>query len=280
MGTILALLAALLNSAKDTTSKYLASDVDPNVSTFASFLFALPYYVVVLVILWAAGLETVTLSAVFLGYVGLRALTDTATESCKMHALAHGELSVVSALIALNPAIILLLSPFITGDHIRPAGVAGIVVAVVGNMFFVYRSGLKTSPRALVLGAACAFFMALNTCFDRMSVQHGTPVFSGFMMTLLSAVFLLRVLPAGTERSQLRMFARPFAARGAFETAFMVSKLCSLQYLAAAETASLVRLSLLVSVITGRTILDEQHFFRKLFGALLMVCGTSLMLLG
>ncbi|MCC6954436.1 MAG: EamA family transporter, partial [Deltaproteobacteria bacterium] len=223
MGSLLALIAAVLNSAKDTTSKLLASNVDPTISTFASFAFALPFYLVLLAVLLLSGHEVVTLSGVFLSYVALRAVTDTATESCKMHALAHGELSIVSSLIALNPVIILLLGPFITGDEIRTASIVGITIAVAGNFVFLYSVDRKTTRRALVLGAACACFMALNTCFDRMSVQHGTPVFSGFMMTLLSALILFRVIPGRQTQSQLREYARPFALRGALETAFMIT---------------------------------------------------------
>src|SRR5438128_5587010 len=50
MGFLAAVLSAGLSSAKDLLSKRLAFRLDGTVSTFASFFFALPYYVVVLAV--------------------------------------------------------------------------------------------------------------------------------------------------------------------------------------------------------------------------------------
>src|SRR5205809_7287613 len=69
MGLLAALLSAVFASAKDLVSKKLASGLDGTASTFASFAFALPFYAVLLIVLWLLGQETFTCYLAFLGLV-------------------------------------------------------------------------------------------------------------------------------------------------------------------------------------------------------------------
>ena len=115
MGLILSVLSASLSASKDLVSKRLAFRLDGTASTYASFAYALPYYLVVLGVLWAAGHETFVFSAAFLVLVLLRALTDTLAEWMKMHALSHGDVSIVASFFSLSPLFLLLTSPLITG---------------------------------------------------------------------------------------------------------------------------------------------------------------------
>src|SRR3989442_15567184 len=91
-----ALLSAVFSSSKDLLSKRLAFRLDGTVSTFASFWFALPFYVLVLVVLYPLGVETFECSLPFLALVLLRSITDTFAEWMKMHAFAHGDVSLVA----------------------------------------------------------------------------------------------------------------------------------------------------------------------------------------
>ena len=61
------------------------SRLDGTASTYASFAYALPYYVVVLAVLWRFGLETFTFSPYFLILVLLRSLTDALAEGIAEH---------------------------------------------------------------------------------------------------------------------------------------------------------------------------------------------------
>src|SRR6516162_779679 len=96
MGFFAATLSAVFSSSKDLLSKRLAFRLDGTTSTFASFTFALPYYVLLLAVLYALGFEAFTWSLPFLVLVLLRSITDTFAEWLKMHALAHGDISVVA----------------------------------------------------------------------------------------------------------------------------------------------------------------------------------------
>src|SRR2546427_289329 len=63
-----------------------------------------------------------------------------------------------------------------------------------GIVLVMYRpsaTGLAAQKKGIVLAIGASFFFSLNSCFDRLAVLEGTPVFAGFAMTLLSAGFLL-----------------------------------------------------------------------------------------
>ncbi len=139
MGLLAALLSTHLLLAKDLMSKRLAFRLDGTVSTFASFAFALPFYLVLLLVLWLLGMEHFTYSRTFLTLVLLRSLTDTFAEWMKMHAFAHGDLSLVVLVLSLSPLLLLITSPLITGDPLTFAEIASVFLVVAGSMLMVYR---------------------------------------------------------------------------------------------------------------------------------------------
>jgi drug/metabolite transporter (DMT)-like permease len=280
MGLLASLLSAVFSSAKDLMSKRLAFQLDGTTSTFASFAFALPFYVVVLAVLLLLGREVVTWSVAFLTLVFLRSVTDALAEGMKMHAFAHGDISVVATFFSISPLFLLITSPLITGDPLSVTGAVAVVLVVGGSLLLVYRPSTKGwagQKRAILLAAGASLFFSLNSCFDRLAVQKGTPVFAGFGMTLLSAAFLLPLIVHRWERLQaLRVHQTRLWLRGLLEVAFMVSKLYALQYLQAPYVVGLLRLSLLLSIIGGRVFFREQDFGRRLAAGILILGGVFL----
>src|SRR5579859_4069813 len=128
MGLLLAFVASTLATAKDLLSKRLASRLDGTASTFASFAFALPFYVVALAVLRLLGLEVFTWSLPFLGLVLLRSSTDTIAEGLKMHAFNHGDISIVATFFSLAPLFLLFTSPLITGDRLTWTEVVAVIL--------------------------------------------------------------------------------------------------------------------------------------------------------
>lgn len=282
MGLLAALLSAVFSSSKDLMSKRLAFRLDGTVSTFASFAFALPYYLVLLIVLYLMGYETLSYSRTFWLLVLLRAITDTFAEWLKMHAFAHGDLSVVSIVFSMSPLFLLITSPLITHDRLTFAEIAAVVLVVIGSMLMVYRpshKGWGGQRKGILFAAGAALFFSLNSCFDRLAVgaEKGTPVFSGFTMTLFSALFLLPFVFVNKDsRQALRVHRGGLLIRGLLETAFMVCKLYALTDMQAPEVVGMQRLSLLLSIIGGRVFFKESDFRRRLAAGGLILLGTIL----
>src|SRR2546430_5357494 len=91
------LFSAMCASAKDLFSKRLSFRIDGATSTFASFAFALPFYLTALAILYAFGLSEAS-SPILLSFVLARAVTDTLAEGLKMYAFTHGDISIVATI--------------------------------------------------------------------------------------------------------------------------------------------------------------------------------------
>jgi drug/metabolite transporter (DMT)-like permease len=278
MGFLAALLSAVFSSAKDLLSKRLAYRLDGTVSTFASFAFALPFYVVVLTILFLTGHESFEWSLPFLVLVLLRSITDTFAEWLKMYAFAHGDISIVATFFSLSPLLLLITSPLITGDPLGWSDVVAVGLAVGGSLLMVYRpsqSGWTAQRKGILLATGAALFFSLNSCFDRLAVQRGTPVFAGFTMTLLSALFLAPFIVWRRDRWQaLSTHRTGLLLRGALEVAFMVCKLYALQFLFAPDVVAVQRLALVLSIIGGRLFFKEPDFQRRLAAGLLIVGGV------
>jgi drug/metabolite transporter (DMT)-like permease len=278
MGFLAALLSAVFSSSKDLLSKRLAFRLDGTVSTFASFGFALPFYILLLAVLFLLGLETFEWSLLFLVLVLLRSLTDTCAEWMKMYAFAHGDISIVATFFSLSPLFLLITSPLITRDPLGLPDVVAVVLVVGGSLLMVYRpaqTGWAAQKKGILLATGAALFFSLNSCFDRLAVQTGTPVSSGFTMTLLSALFLAPFVVFRRDRLHaLRVHRTGLLIRGGLEIAFMVCKLSALQFLAAPDVVAVQRLSLVLSIIGGRMFFKEPDFTRRLAAGLLILGGV------
>ncbi len=282
MGLLVAFVCAFLSSSKDLISKRLASRLDGMTSTFASFGFALPYYFVLLAILYFLGKEHFSYSRLFYWYVLARATTDVFAEGMKMYALALGDISIVSTCFAMAPLFVLVSAPLITGDQPTLASVVSLVLVSVGSLLLVYRPkhpDWGSQKKAIFLALGAAFFFGVNTCFDRLAAKEGEGtysfVFSAFAMTFVSAVFLLPlVLPRVDRLRDLRDYQGGFWARGALETAFMSGKLYSMQELRPDEATAIMRLSLVLSILGGGVFFRERDLVRRLLAGVIILAGV------
>lgn len=283
MGILAALLSACASSAKDLVSKSLAHKVRADLSTFASFLFALPYYLAILAILWAVRGEGIILSRDFLLLVLVRGLTDVLAEGCKMRAFAVGDVSLVSGLLSLSPLILAGISPFITGDRVEFSEVIGIGVIVFGGLLLIRRdteSGKIVQSVAILYAIGASFAFALNSCFDRIAVAHAGPVTSGFSMTLCAALLALpAVYGAPGLKGDLKGNASQFLLRGFFETLFMVAKMIALVHLPAHIVLGVTRMAMLITVAVGGAWFQERDRARRILGTIIMYIGLLILVL-
>jgi uncharacterized membrane protein len=283
MGFILALLSACSATAKDIVSKAVASQVHPAISTLASFVFALPFYVILLVLAVLCGVESLTYTGPFVWLVVARSISDVFAEGFKMKALQVGDISLVSSFLSLSPLLLALMSPAITGDRVTTHDWIALGFIVLGSLIIIRRdrqTGAVVQVRAIVYACLASVAFALNNCFDRLAVVNSGALTAGFSMTLLAGML---VAPMALQRaeawSELRQNYRAFLARGAWETLFMVTKLAALQFLQAHVVSGIARTSLLFTVIAGRIRFGEQDTTRRVLASLLMYAGLLVLLI-
>ena len=284
MGFLIAFLSTFVHTAKDLVSKKLTLAIDGTTSTFCSFAYALPFYLILLGVCYLFGYEVITFSTHFLLLVLLRSLSDSGAEWCKMQAIGYAEISLIAPFLALSPVFLLVFSPLITGDPLTANGVLAIVLSLGGSAFLLSKPKGTRSPEAMKgigFGIMSSFFFSLNICFDRLAVQVASPVFSGFMMTLVATFFFLPAVVLRRDRlTSIAGAGRLLSLRGGLEVAFMVTKLSALTFLQAPYVAAVSRLSILFSIIGGRILFKEEDLKRRLIAGLLIVSGAVVAVLG
>lgn len=278
MGLLICFVASIFSASKDLVSKKLAFHVDGLTSAFASFAFALPYYMVVLAVLYCMGVESFTYANDFLWIVFLRSANDALGESMKMQALREGDISVVVSLFSTWPMFLIVISPWITGDPFSADLSWAIFIVVIGTILLVYnprRTKHGVSRRGIALAVATAVSFSFSHALDRLVVKHASAVLSGFAMTFLSAALLFPfVWGRKGQRAKLRMFYKGFSVRGFFEVTYMTAKLYALKFLDAPTVAGLLRLSTLLSVIGGHLIFKEEDFGRRMACSAVILSGV------
>lgn len=274
VGLTCAFLACIFQVSKDSVSKRLAGRLSGLLSAFASFLYPLPLYVLLLAALYFSGLDDLRCSRTLLVAVVLRALADTGTEWCKMTALRRQQLSTVSIIGSMHVVLVVLLSPLITGDPLTTTIVVSAVIASIGTLLYVYNPVDAPRPGALLPAFGFLAFASLNACFDRVASHNGSAPLAAFIMTALSAAFL--ALPSYRSWPQLRSENQKLLwLRALLETVFMPLKLTVVRYLTAPEAGVLFRLSLVLSFFVGWYFFGEKITARRVTGLILIVAGST-----
>lgn len=259
---------------RDTVSKKLLTSVSETVSANTSFLMAIPFYLLLLPILYFSGYEEFVFNKQFLFFIFLRAFLDAFGERLKMTAFANGEMSVISSIFSLQMVAQLFISPFVTGAPLTNKIIIGAILSTLGTVTIFFNRSTKTNKKGLIAAFLMVPIFALNLSLDRMCSQEGGPVWSAFLMTTISCLFIMPFTPKKELVLVSKQYAKPLFIRGALEVLFMVLKLTSLRFLASPEASILFRLQVLFSVISGKAVFHEGRFYRKLLGAALIILGV------
>jgi uncharacterized membrane protein len=276
------IIGSLASTIRDLYSKSLSNQVPGIVSASASFIYALPIYLILLLLAYIFGYEDFQLGSSFLLLVILRSSTDAMAEWLKMCSLKGTDISLVSPFFSLAPLFLLFTSPVITGDNISDQGLLGVLIVVIGTIVVGLKSFSysKANRKSILLALASAFFLSLNSCFDRLAVLETSPLLSSASMNLGAAIILFFICISGRNHSQLLMHKSNFFMRGIFEVCFMVLKLYALQTLPAPYVMGIMRISIVFSVIAGWKIFKEDEFVKRLIGSILILIGTGVIVFG
>lgn len=269
--------AAFFSSAKDIGSKLLALNISGAASSVGSFVYALPFFLILLALLHGLGYPVFQISSGFWSLIILRALSDAVGESCKMYAFKHGEFSTVSIILSLLPIFVVGLSVLITNDPVTPALLIGALLVVAASLTVIYKNPQTLKGSCFALGAVTV--MATNTCLDRLAVQTAHPVFSGFAMTALAGLFTAPLFLFDGSPRELLSERKVLGTRGLFEVLFMAAKLSALTVLPATVVMICMRSALIINVTTGLIYFREGEAKRKIIALLLALAGIIIALI-
>ena len=276
MWVIIGLIAVVFKSAYQSgLNRFVAVDqplaVTHSLSLVSSFLFG----VIVIVVqpsappLWGVGLAA--LAGVFLG-LGLWSFTE---------ALSVADFSIVSPFQQLIPIVTAIVEPVVIAQlGYRPAVVGGAVLVGIGAYVVLLEPSAPFAPlrniqsRGPLLGIATAILFGLAAIITSATTkQMSFPLY--VFIQLVAAFTAISLI-----RRDLPRVNRNYALVGLLYTLNIGFSNFTLSLTAASNAVIVFRLSLLVNVLVGVLLFDEQGLLYRLIGALIIVAGIALTLFG
>lgn len=280
---LLSVATAVVYGGQAAYLKGLTGDVDQWLVTWSIWLFGWPLYLGALL---HRGVPTVEAGFWWPCLVSLA--VNLAAWPAFVRAVRLSDISLVMPLLAFTPVFILGVEYVILGEMPGTTGLAGIALVVVGAYVLNVRAGfdaLLDPVRALVSdpGARWMMFVAavwsVSATVEKLTVTRSSPA---FYLTAFGGLFALCFVPVMKYFGDVRVrdVSRnlPVLIGAGVLTAAM-----ALLQMEAVRTTPLInyviaikRAGMVVSVLLGWWLFDEEHIGFRLAGAAVMVAGVAL----
>ncbi|NTV30203.1 MAG: EamA family transporter, partial [Candidatus Omnitrophica bacterium] len=234
MWLVLAFVTAFLTSLQDVVAKTVSGRVSPYVMAWAWMFFSIP-----VLSLAQIGQKPVVLGPLYWPALLGNAATLTVSSVLMFKAISAAELSQSVPLLSLTPLFLLVTSPIIVHEMPHPAGIAGVLLIVVGSyLLFLDRSkgGLWTPFKTLLRMRGSrymlmvAFIFSIGGNLDKVGTLNSSPAFWGLTLNSLVAVTLgvLVLIKVPDVRAQVRKHWRHLLAVGTLMAFMMLTQMTAI----------------------------------------------------
>lgn len=277
---VLSLLTAFTSATQDACVKKWFSQTSPYEMALFPLLYSLPVFL--LILSWA---PLPRLDGTFWWSLLACLPFDGAAFLLYMEAIRIAPLSLTVPYLAFTPVFILVTGKVVLQEVPNFAGVAGIIVTVLGS--YILSSDPKDSgflapfrnilrERGSWMMCIVAFLYAFASVFGKQAVLHSSPIFFACLYTIILSLALLIILSV-LGKASIRTLARGYklgALAGLILVAHAVLHNSAIALTKASYMISVKRLNILFGVLYGGIVFGESHMARRLLGAILMVGGA------
>lgn len=182
-------------------------------------------------------------------------------------ALREGELSSVTPILALLPAINVLTSYFFIGEEISFGGILGISAIVAGVYLMLKKEGthMKRKPEIWMIISVLCF--AVGSTLDKVAIRASTPVFYSFVNTFgATIVFIILMYAYRTQRELGKMkgaFFWPLTILGISQAIAYTARMLAFQHGPTSYVLAISAGSNMIAALWGLIILKESFSGRK-----------------
>jgi len=241
-----------------------------------------------------AGVHLTLLTADFWINMVVSAMLAIVGNSLLVFALRFGDLSVLGSINAYKAILSLVLGIFLIGEIPSAAGLAGVLLILIGSYFVVDRAdgqpyrgafvsffrerGVRYRFAALACSATEAVFLKRAVLESSALVVFLLWAALGLAVALVFIAILLgqRVR---AEMTLLRQRWRTFGWLAVTAGLMQVTTLLTFGVMQVGYSLALFQLSTLISVFLGYRYFQEQNIRRRLFGSGVMIAGAVLIAL-
>ncbi|RJQ49755.1 MAG: DMT family transporter [Nitrospiraceae bacterium] len=286
MWIIYALLTAFFLATSDMLTKRVLATGDEYFVAWARLVFALPLLAASLFFIEVPPLNrtfwTATLCAIPLEITAIILYT---------RALKISPISLTMPFLALTPLFLIVISYFIAGERISFSGGVGIVLMALGSYmlsFHKIRHSLAEPFKAIFRDKGCvlmiivAFIYSMTSSLGKVAISNSSAVFFGSFYFMLIAL-LFTPITLIMNKGKIRMTRKdiiPLSAIGITQSLMIIFHMTAMSMTKVAYMISVKRTSLLFSIIYGYFIFREEKIAEKTVGALMMLTGFLMIVLG
>ncbi len=281
-----ALGAALLASFNPIVVKRLLRDTDVAVVAWAGQAFAVPLLGLTLVTFFGPLPRVDGMFVV--GIVGSAGL-NAAAHLAATRAYKDADASLVSPLLAVSPAITLLVSVFTLREILTPLPILGVALIILGAYLLNLRSTRDFAEplrellhnRSLLLALFAGLLWGLTPIFEKTAIRHTFPENSTAAAFAASLALALTLMPVMLWRAR-QPFAQIRAQAQGFLVLGLIGGIAPLMGYAAFRlgpvgyVSALFKLSAVFTLAWAYWLLRERGLPRRLPGALIMLAGAAL----
>jgi len=209
------------------------------------------------------------------------------------YAVKNGEVSEVLPITKLTPILTAFVAAFTLGENLNTFTLIGVFLASAGAFFVVGKSGkilslkpeINSSRRGLVAAFGAAIIYSFSSTADRFAIQSIEPgVYTLLINTAMATgyTFMLARKPQKNFRklgSQFSEYSKYYILWAFLGAAASLSIFKAFSQAKAALVTTVLQLQIVIPVVGGAILFQEENVLRKLAGSALIVTGIALTLL-
>lgn len=279
----LSVITAVVYGAQAAYLKGWTDDIDQMLVTWSLWLFALPMFAGAL---WYWGIPTVEWQ--FWPACAATVAINLAAWPMFVRAVRLSDISLVMPLLAFTPVFIIGVEFVLLGAAPGVWGLAGIVLIVFGAYVLNVRAGFSAlldpvrslaSDRGARLMLVVAAVWSVSGTIEKVTVTASSP---SFYMATFGLFFTVGFIPilwivGDSEPAELRAQWLPLAGAGLLTGTMALVQMAAIRITPLVNyVISIKRAGMLVSVLFGWLLFDEEHIGFRLAGAALMIGGVAL----
>lgn len=289
IGFALAFVSALFKSSKSITTKIAAMDTDPYITSFATRFVGIIVFGFLIVL--TRQFMIPTSNDFWIAFVINSVLLGTATIIFS-RALQISDISIISPIMALLPVFVTVPAFFVLNEVPSIYAAFGLILISMGaySLNIDHRNQRYLTPIKKVFtdrGVQIAFIgliiSSIIPSIDKIGIEASNPFLWVFATHIGSSVFIgliLIILIQDHVTDKLRMNIRILLLVGLASSLIWVFQSYAYTYTQVAYVQAVKRVSILLSVLAGYYLFEEKNIYGRIFGAILMLIGVTLIVLG
>jgi uncharacterized membrane protein len=290
-GIILVLLTAMFAASHDSFINASSKKGDEYVTALAMTLFSFP--VVLLALIWTGIPQT---NIYFWIAVGVKTPLMSCAGIFRAKAHKRADQSLIVPLLCFTPVFVLMFAPIVLNQHIKPLGMVGVLIIVIGVYVMRITESKKGffGPVIIIFREAgarymllVAFLWSITTILDGVGVINAGGMKNDIFLSFRAGAFWLLctqglsaiitgVIVFCRRNNKAEINFKKLIPIGLSNSLQELAQMCAMGLIAAVYVNSIKRLSIILTVLIGHYYFKEEGLKERLPGAVIMVVGFIL----